>query len=114
MSKGYTKQEVQEWKGWAEKRKEMSKKKTFEIQMLMHIDAETKEEAVQTFLANLEMVDFVDKHSLGGDFTLDIRDVNTDEDAIDVKDFHAKVQADSPYNDGWIKEFYKKVDDENK
>jgi|TARA_R100000081_G_scaffold89994_1_gene64070 hypothetical protein len=92
----------------------MKSKKTFEIQMLMHIDAETKEEAVQTFLANLEMVDFVDKHSLGGDFTLDVRDVNTDEDAVDVKDFLAKVHADSPYNDGWIKEFYKKVDDENK
>jgi len=92
----------------------MKSKKTFEIQLLSHVEGETQEEAVQTFLANLEMVDFVDKHSLGGDFTLDIRDVNTDEDAIDVKDFHAKVQADSPYNDGWIKEFYKKVDDENK
>ena len=88
MSKGYTNEEVKKWQQWAERRKEMSKrgfpKKTFEIQMLMRIDADTKEEAMQTFLANLEMVDFVDKHSLGGDFTLDVRDVHTDEDAVEV------------------------------
>ena len=90
----------------------MSKKKTFEIQMLMHIDAETKEEAVQTFLANLEMVDFVDKHSLGGDFAIDAREVPQEEEGL--FDMKVKVEADSPYNDGWIKEFYKKVDDENK
>ena len=29
-------------------------------------------------------------------------------------DMKVKVEAGSPYNDGWIKEFYKKVDDENK
>ena len=81
MSKGYTNEEVKKWQEWADNTKQ---KKTFEIQMLMHIDAETKEEAVQSFLANLEMVDFVDKHSLGGDFTLDVRDVHTDEDAVEV------------------------------
>ena len=35
-------------------------KKTFELQLRMHIDAETEEDAVRQFLADLEMIDFVD------------------------------------------------------
>ena len=35
MSKGYTNEEVKKWQEWVDNRKQ---KKTFEIQMLMHIE----------------------------------------------------------------------------
>tara|TARA_B100000212_G_C27353461_1_gene524731 strand:+ start:803 stop:1141 length:339 start_codon:yes stop_codon:yes gene_type:complete len=112
MSKGYTKQEVQEWKGWAEKRKEMSKKKTFEIQLLSHVEGETQEEAIKEFLTDIIQRKYSDICGIGKDIAIDAREVPQEEEGL--FDMKAKVQADSPYNDGWIKEFYKKVDDENK
>ena len=50
-------------------------KKTFELQLRMHVDAETEEDAVRQFLADLEMIDFVDSYRLRSDIALDVRDI---------------------------------------
>ena len=58
--------------------------KTFEIQLQMHVDAETKEDAVRQFLADLEMIDFVDSHRLRSDIAIDVRDIASGEDAVEL------------------------------
>ena len=61
MSKGYTKQEVQEWKGWAERRKEMSKKKVFKVCFSDLIEAESEEQCYERLLDYLgEVVKYGD------------------------------------------------------
>ena len=50
----------------------------------MHIDAETEEDAVRQFLADLEMIDFVDSYRLRSDIAIDVRDIASGEDAVDA------------------------------
>mgnify|MGYP003127808747 FL=1 len=59
-------------------------KKTFELQLRMHLDAETEEDAVRQFLADLEMIDFVDSYRLRSDIAIDVRDIASGEDAVDA------------------------------
>ena len=46
MSKGYTKQQVEEWKGSVEKRKETNKKKTFKVSFSDLIEAESEDQCL--------------------------------------------------------------------
>ncbi len=50
-------------------------KKTFEIQLLAHIEAETKQEALKEFLKT---------YNCSTDDALDIRDIDSGEDAVDA------------------------------
>jgi hypothetical protein len=94
------------------KNKPMKTKKTFEIQLLSHVEGETQEEAIKEFLTDIIQRKYSDICGIGKDIAIDAREVPQEEEGL--FDMKVKVEADSPYNDGWIKEFYKKVDNENK
>tara|TARA_R100000234_G_scaffold111585_1_gene84644 strand:- start:123 stop:296 length:174 start_codon:yes stop_codon:yes gene_type:complete len=50
-------------------------KKTFEIQLLAHIEAETRQEALKEFLKT---------YNCSTDDALDIRDIESGEDAVEL------------------------------
>ena len=82
-------------------------KKTFEIQLLSHVEGETQEEAIKEFLTDIIQRKYSDICGIGKDIAIDAREVPQEEEGL--FDMKVKVEADSPYNDGWTKEFYDKA-----
>jgi len=56
----------------------MIMKKTFEIQLLTHVDAETDKDAVKQFVADLK------SRGLDTSVTIDVRDIASGEDAVEL------------------------------
>lgn len=94
------------------KNKPMKTKKTFEIQLLSHVEGETQEEAIKEFLTDIIQRKYSNICGIGKDIAIDAREVPQEEEGL--FDMKVKVEADSPYNDGWSREFYQKALDENK
>ena len=98
----------------------MKRKKTFEIQLLSHVEGETEEEAVKEFLTDIIQRKYSTLYGLGKDIAVDAIEVPQEEEGLfktKVQGLKQMVEANSPYNDGWTKEFYSKLEkqiDENK